>query len=418
MRVIRGINGYICLLRETEMELDLTKLMKFDLVDDVELTIKGDFNRLIEFYDIYQKIMTNDEFIRDCPSNPGSTDKIFRSELISSIGATLAIEGTKLTEQEIEESIQKADLSIELEKKEQEAQNSKKAYENIIKIVSEYHKENDGGKFIYNEGHIKNIHRDITEGIDYMHNVPGEYRDINPIFGEPPKRSLCTKKYTVDTAISKLIEWLNKKGSGPLSNNPFVKATMAHYYISEIHPFADGNGRTARALEALVLYVNGINTYCFWSLANFWSVNRNEYLVRLGNIRATCDPWEFIIWGMKGYLNEIVRIKSRVLNKAKKLMLMDYVRWLYENKNNQPREKKINQRIVGVLGILIRTGEVPYKKFMSFPELKLLCHTIKASTKARDLTKMEKLGLIKYSLKENIKYIGPNYILLEHLNYY
>jgi len=398
------------------MKLNLTKLMKFDLVEDVEAKIKENFEILRDLTQVNQQIITNDIFIRESPSFPGSTDKILRSELVSSVGATLAIEGTRLTSQEIEESLEKADLNKELEKKDREANNSRNAYEKIRKLVRKYNDKREG-EFIYSEEHIKNIHRDITDGIDYIGNVPGEYRDINPIFGEPPKRSLCRTKYNVAMAMSKLITWLNTKGSGPLSGNPLIKAIMTHYYLTEIHPFGDGNGRTSRAVEALILYVNGINTYCFWSLANFWSINRNEYLLRLGNIRTTCDPWEFLLWGLNGYLKEIERIKKRVLTKVKRLMLMDYVRWLLKDKNNQPPEKKINQRIVGILGLLTRTGEIAFSKFLSLPELKTLYHKRSGLTRNRDFEKMEKVGLIKIATKNKTKYIEPNYVLLEYLNY-
>lgn len=398
------------------MALTLEKLMKYDLVNDIEAEIKDpdgekQFQLFFDFFNIYQQIKTEDQFIRDCPSQPGSTDKIFRGELISSVGATLAIEGTKLTEEEIEESFQKADLNKELKKKEQEAQNSRKAYDYIINLVSK-HK----GRFVYSEKHIKRIHECITNNIDYIGNVPGQYRDINPIFGEPPKKSLCKTKAEVETAISNLICWLNKKEeSGFIIDNMIVKAFMAHYYLTEIHPFGDGNGRTARALEALILYVDRINTYCFWSLANFWSANRNEYIIHLGNIRATCDPADFLMWGVGGYLKEIQRIKSLVLKKAKQLMLMDYVRWLLATKKHQKSEKKINRRIEGILELLTHRGKMPLDKFMSSPELTTLYHKRTAPTRYRDFEKMVNLGLIRTSKED--KTIEPNYQLLEYLEY-
>ena len=398
------------------MALTLNKLVKYDLVEDLEAKLKeaGNderFQLFFEFFDIYQQIKTDDQFIRESPSYPGSTDKILRSELVSSIGATLAIEGTKLTKEEIEESFQKADLNKQLEGKEQEAQNSRNTYTYIVDLVVS-HKD----KFIYTEEHIKSIHKHLTENIDYGLNVPAQYRDINPIFGEPPKRSLCETKAHVEMAISELIDWLNKRDEvGPLSNNIVIKAIMAHYYLTEIHPFGDGNGRTARALEALVLFVNGINNYCFWSLANFWSDNRNEYIVHLGNIRDTCDPWDFIMWGVKGYGKEIQRIKSLVLRKAKQLMLMDYVRWLLNSKKRQEPGKRINDRIVGILALLTRNDAVPFDKFLSSPELTTLYHKLTAQTRYRDFEKMTNLGLIRLSKEGNT--IEPNYQLLELVQY-
>jgi len=400
------------------MVLNFEKLIKYDLIEDIEKKIRTpgsevQFQLFFDFLNISQQIKTEDQFIRDCPAYPGSTDKILRSELISSIGATLAIEGTKLTEEEIEESLQKADLNKELKRKEQEANNSRNAYDYIIDLVR-----NCEGKFVYTEEHIKQIHKHLTENIEeYIGNVPGQYRDTRAMFGEPRKISFCKRRADIEMAMSKFIDWLNKEDTGPLGGNIIVKAIMAHYYSTEIHPFGDGNGRTARALEALVLYVNKINTYCFWSLANFWSANRNEYIIHLGNIRNTCDPWNFLMWGIEGYLNEIKRIKGLVLRKAKKLMIMDYVRWLLATKKHQEREKKINQRIVGILALLTRAGKTPFDKFTSSPALITLYHKRTALTRYRDFEKMLSVGLIRISKEDNVKYIEPNYQLLESLEY-
>ena len=397
------------------MILNLEKLMKYDLLEDLESRIQNEknFKKMFDFLSIYQQIHSVDQFIRDCPSQPGSTDKIRRSELVSSVGATLSIEGTKLTKEEIEISLQKADLSRDLERKERETQNTKQAYDYIMDLVLK----NREKKFVYKEKYIKQIHEHLTDNIEYGLNAPGQYRDINPIYGDPPRRSLCYPRSIVELAMSKFVDWLNKEGSGPLSSNPIAKALMAHYYLAEIHPFGDGNGRSARALEALVLFANRINTYCFWSLANFWGANRNDYIVYLGNIRSTCDPWDFIMWGLKGYLKEVERIKDLVLKKAKQLMLMDYVRWLLANKKHQKREKKINKRIEGILELLTHIGDIPFEKFMSFPQIKTLYHKRSEPTRYRDFEKMKNIGLIRIFEKEKTTYIGPNYKLLEYLEY-
>lgn len=397
------------------MTLNLEKLMKYDLIEDLESKMQEEkeAKMLFDFLGIYQQIHSIDQFIRDYPSQPGSTDKIRRSEFVSSVGATLAIEGTKLTKEEIEISFQKADLHKELERKEQETQNTKRAYDYIIDLVVKNRKD----KFIYKEKYIKQIHKHLTDNIEYGLNAPGQYRDVNPIYGEPPRRSLCTTKRKVESAMSEFTDWLNKDGAGLLSSNSIARAIMAHYYLTEIHPFGDGNGRTARALEALVLFANGINTYCFWSLANFWSANRNEYIVYLGNIRSTCNPWDYIMWGLNGYLKEVQRIKGLVLKKTKQLMLMDYVRWLLSTKQHQKQEKKINKRIEGILELLTDGGEMPLAKFLSYPQIKTLYHKRSEPTRYRDFGKMKKINLIRIFEKDGTKYIGPNYQLLEYLEF-
>jgi Fic family protein len=252
--------------------------------------------------------------------------------------------------------------------------------------------------------------------MDYPGNEPGEYRgNFTVTFGVPRRKGLCKTRAEIDLAMSNFVHWLTTKGEGILSGNTIVKAIMAHYYLTEIHPFGDGNGRTARALEALILYLNGVNSYCFWSLANFWSLSKEKYSIHLGDIRTTCNPWDFIIWGLRGYLDQITRIKGLVLRKVKQLMLMDYAKYLLANKKLE--NIKINQRIVNVLQLLIRLDRVPLDKFQNSPEVLALFSGKSLSTKSRDFNRMASLGLIKL-VKENGKtYIEPNYHILESLNY-
>jgi len=388
--------------------LSLKKLSRFDLEKSLEerLLKEEGHKRIFDFLDTFREIQIADQFIRDLPSFPRSTEDIFRHELRSVVGATLAIEGTVLREEEIEKSFQKADLQKKLKSKEQEAQNARKTYEYIILVGT------CEGKFVYTEEVIKQIHQYLTDNIECVSpNVPGQYRDTTAQFGAPRKISFCKSRADIEAIMPKFINWLNKTDSGILNSNPTVKAIMAHYYLTEIHPFGDGNGRTARALEALALYVNGINPYCFGSLANFWDEHRDQYIVHLGNIRSTCDPWDFLIWGTRGYLDRIRGIKDLVLKKVKQLMLKDYTGWLY-------RRKRINPRIYGALLLLIQSGKMLFEEFLSSPELVTLYSKRETSTRYRDFKKMEKtLGLIRIFKEDGKKYIEPNFEILEKLQY-
>ena len=98
-------------------------------------------------------------------------------------------------------------------------------------------------------------------------------------------------------------------------------------------------------------------------------------------------------------------------------MLMDYVRWLLATKKHQKREKKINKRIEGILELLTHSGEMPFDKFLSYPQIKTLYHKRSEPTRYRDFEKMNNIGLIRIFEKDNTKYIGPNYKLIEYLEY-
>ncbi len=393
------------------MSLNYDELIQFDLLNKIDSKIKEDPDYIYECFDIIQEINSIDQFIRESPSFPGSTEKIIRNELLSAIGATLAIEGTSLKKEEIEESFRKASLNEKLKRSEQEAENSRKVYEFVIELAGSQ-KEN----FVYEEMMIKQIHKLFTNDISYQSNKPGDYRgDFNVTFGTPRKEGLCKTRFEVEMAMSRLVNWLNREEKGFLTSNVIAKAILAHYYLTEIHPFSDGNGRTARALEALVLYVSGLNNYCFWSLANFWSTHRTEYLVHLGEIREKSDASKLLLWGLRGFLEEIERIKALVLKKVKQLMLMDYTKYLLANKSEQ--KIKLNQRIVRVMDLLIHNGRVRRSKFLSRPEMLALYSGYQQMTQRRDIAKMHEIGIIILLKEDDGVYIEANYKILDLIVY-
>ncbi len=388
-------------------ELSQKKLRQFDLEKELEeelLKSKENQAKLFELLGVIYQIYTVDQFIKDCPSFPDSKKDIIKREIISSVGATLAIEGTMLREEEIEESFQKADLQQKLKDKEQEAENTRKAYKYIVDTV-----ENWEGEFIWSEEHIKTIHRYLTDNVESISpNVPGQYRDTPAKFGEPRRISLCKSRTEIMGAMAKFIEWLNENNAGILTSHPIVKAIVAHYYLAEIHPFGDGNGRTARALEALILYVALRNPSCFAILARFWGAHRNEYIVNLGHIRTILSPMDFLIFGVKGYLEEVERVKGMVLKKVKQLMLQDYVQWLY-------RDGKIHLRVLNILMLLISLGKLPFKDFLS--AVKPIYAERKERTRYRDFKIMEGLKLMRITKENDKKFIEPNFEKLEELEY-
>lgn len=387
------------------MTLTCERLLEFDLFEFHEKDMN--FETFSRFYSVLSEIEKIDYFIRKTPSFPGSTDKIVRDELISVIGSTLSIEGTILDKEEILESIDKADKGEPLKRRGQEAANSKDVYDFLRNTrIDEY-----------TESLIRQIHTLFTKEMNYTSNIPGQYRlAFNVTFGEPRRQCLCPTLSEIECAMAGFIKWLNKIGTGPISSSPFVKAIMAHYYLSEIHPFGDGNGRTARALEAAILYKHGVNRYCFWSLANFWAMHKDIYINHLGDIRRTQNPFEFVIWGLNGYKDEITTIQGRVLTKHKQLMLRDYVQFLFRTKDEQ--KIKINQRMVELMRIITARARISIKKLWLDPEAILLYKDVSRQTKTRDLVKLLDLELLKPEKTEQGLILKPNYELLEELEYY
>ncbi len=82
----------------------------------------------------------------------------------------------------------------------------------------------------------------------------------------------------INTLIEKLVEYLKTNTDDPT----VVKAAMAHLNLTMIHPFKDGNGRMARALQTLVIALDGMLHPVFSSIEEWLGQNTEEYYLVLG----------------------------------------------------------------------------------------------------------------------------------------
>ena len=73
--------------------------------------------------------------------------------------------------------------------------------------------------------------------------------------------------------ISDLIDWLVKEQD----IHPIIRAGLLHYQFVTIHPFTDGNGRTARLLTLLHLYQSGWNFRKSLALDEYYNTDRLNY---------------------------------------------------------------------------------------------------------------------------------------------
>ena len=87
----------------------------------------------------------------------------------------------------------------------------------------------------------------------------------------------------VQTLMDELVTWLRRPGRTP----PLVRSALLHLNIIAIHPFNDGNGRTARILAAIELILDGIRSPELISIEAYLRRNRDEYVDAL---RTTIGP--------------------------------------------------------------------------------------------------------------------------------
>lgn len=126
--------------------------------------------------------------------------------------------------------------------------------------------------------------------------------------------------------MTEFVRWLNI--GEPASWDPVIRAIVAHFYVISIHPFGDGNGRTARAVESFLLYKAGVNVRGYYSLANYFYQNRTEYVYSLNHVqtRGRTDLTPFVAFALNGLVQELEVVHIEVLAEVRIIAFRDYAR--------------------------------------------------------------------------------------------
>jgi len=147
----------------------------------------------------------------------------------------------------------------------------------------------------------------------------GRYRTIAVQVGryKPPPAA------DVSGLMFELLEWWNIE-SRELS--PVLSSAVLHFRFEAIHPFADGNGRTGRALALWELYRRGFDTHHIFSIDEYFWENRPRYYEELDAVRKRGDDltgWlEYCAEGLKKTLENVwLRIQSLHVGPESKIIL-------------------------------------------------------------------------------------------------
>jgi len=108
--------------------------------------------------------------------------------------------------------------------------------------------------------------------------------------------------------LDRLCGWLNESdlnAEDPEGLVPFaiLKAIVAHLYVAWIHPFGDGNGRTARLVEVQILLAAELPAPASHLLSNHYNLTRGEYYRQLDLASRRSDPIPFVEYAVRGLLD-------------------------------------------------------------------------------------------------------------------
>jgi len=191
-----------------------------------------------------------------------------------------------------------------------------KNYLNTLKFIEKIVAE----KKVITEKVILKIHKLITDKTLAPqfcgHYRPGPIYVVRRSLGKP-QEILYTgpdAKY-VSKLISEFVDWLDRSKEKKL--NPIIVAAIAHIEIAAIHPFNDGNGRTARALATLILYERGYDFRRLFALEDYYNTNRPAYYQAINSGKTyekrENDITSWLEYFVKGFKQEIESVKEKIL---------------------------------------------------------------------------------------------------------
>lgn len=173
-----------------------------------------------------------------------------------------------------------------------------------------------------------------------------------------------------------------------------LRAVLAHLYIAWIHPFGDGNGRTARLLEAVILMARGVPTPAAHLLSNHYNATRTEYYLRLNEAPQSHDHLvAFLTYAVRGFVDQLTQQIEVIRAQQRHQAWQDHVEEVFRSRTGPVAYR---QRLIALeLGVRpnpMKRSEVPTLS----TEIAAAYFGKTTKTLSRDLNALEQLGLIIY----------------------
>ena len=240
---------------------------------------------------------------------------------------------------------------------------------------------------------IKEIHRLIVTDCDDDHCPPGilRKRDQNVTFGTPTHRGVIGGEQC-EYALARLAQEISTSFR---DHDPLVQAMAAHFHFAAMHPFLDGNGRTARALQALMLRRAGLKDILFVPMSNFYHNEKRVYLETLSEVRQLShDLTPFLRFALRGMESEVHRLTELIRKAVSKEIFRSLMNELFVRLESS-RKRVIVKRQLQLLNYLLdKDGGVKWATL--FPEVRKHYDSRKHPIAAlvRDITRLADLGAV------------------------
>jgi len=305
--------------------------------------------------------------------------------------ASAAIEGNSLNEEQAVAAVEgKLEVPESQEYLKQELDN---VIDALARIESEVHRT---GRFDISPESLRELNRKVLEGLDLEdHVTPGGFRTQGIIVGTVYRGAPAQD---CDYLVQAMCDWLNGPDFAPDGGDhakgflwAMLRAIVAHVYIAWIHPFGDGNGRTARLVEFGILAAAGVPSVAAHLLSNHYNETRANYYRQLESAsKSGGDLNPLFAYAAKGFVDQLQQQLNSVHDWILQATWTNYVHSLFSD----PTALAKRQR--DLVLALASDSFIPKAKLTSLtPGVAEAYATKKSKTVTRDLNALAQMGLIE-----------------------
>ncbi|OGK33402.1 hypothetical protein A3A46_02080 [Candidatus Roizmanbacteria bacterium RIFCSPLOWO2_01_FULL_37_13] len=226
---------------------------------------------------------------------------------------------------------------------------------------------------------LKKLHRIIGDKILSVDQA-GEYRTKQVVVRNSETGEVTFRPpapLEIPYLIREFLYWLNREDKDNI--HPVLKAGIAHHELVRIHPFIDGNGRVARVVATLILFLGGYDIRRFFSLEEYYDKDAVSYYQNLQKA-SSGDLVSWLEYFTFGAAVEFEKIKEKVLKLSQDVKLKEK----FGGKQIYLTERQVK--------IIEYIREVGYLQNQIFPTL---FPSISEDSVLRDVQDLIKKGLLK-----------------------
>lgn len=245
---------------------------------------------------------------------PDRLSALRRVATIESIGSSTRIEGSKLTDREVERLLSSLQIKSFATRDEQEVA----GYAEVMDLVF-----SSWPEIAPTENHIKQLHRDLRAYSEKDERHRGNYKTASNSVVAFNENGVqvgivfeTATSFDTPRLMTELVTWLRKE-QRDARLHPLLLIGLWVVVFLEIHPFQDGNGRLSRVLTTLLLLQAGYAYVPYASLESVIEQNKEAYYLALrqtqGTIRTDAPNWQpWLVFFLRSLAEQVRRLNQKV----------------------------------------------------------------------------------------------------------